>query len=115
MDELLRRLIEAIDESERIARYVMSDYALHGPDWSVLSTGVVDIVDDLVPVGDGPLAEYIAHHDPAATLRRCAADRYLVDELSGMARRADSSSDALDALAALVISKLAESYGIEES
>jgi len=48
---------------------------LQARDWSVPSTGVVDLGDDLLPTGDRDVAEHIALHDPAAVLRRVAADR----------------------------------------
>jgi hypothetical protein len=39
----------------------------------------VQLGDELLPTGDGPLAEHIAHHDPAAVLADIAAKRAILD------------------------------------
>jgi len=53
---------------------------LQARDWSVPSTGVVDLGDDLLPTGDRDVAEHIAMHDPVAVLSRVAADRQILAE-----------------------------------
>jgi len=72
-----------LDERERAARFVLSDYAHHEAAWSVPSTGVVDIgegsiADETILTGDGPLAEFIADNDPAFVLADVAAKRRLL-------------------------------------
>ena len=76
--DLAARILAAVDDAERAARYVLSDYAAHDAAWTVPSTGVIQLGDDLLATADGPLAEHIARHDPAAVLRRCAADRRIL-------------------------------------
>lgn len=68
-----------LDEDERTARFVLSSYAGHEPDWDVPCTGVVQTGGELVPTGDGPLAEHIARHDPARVLRAVEAKRRILD------------------------------------
>lgn len=114
MDDLVQLLREAIDETERIARAAVGDSVFDGtgivtgPRWSVamLSTS----------------AWHIAHHDPAAVLRRCAADRKILDmwkpdpvddlvaEFDGFRSCSDSCPPQIGAY---ILAALAEGYGIE--
>lgn len=95
-DSLVARLREAIDETQRIAQAAVGfDY------------GVKDWADD----GD-PVNVHIARHDPAAVLRRCAADRKLLDWLVMCEDKAlDNNWWSLDVNVA--IEALAEAYGVE--
>lgn len=79
MDELIAFLRAQLDKRERAARYVLSDYAEHEASWDVPSTGVVQLGDDLVPTGDGPLAEFIADNDPEFVLADVAAKRRILE------------------------------------
>lgn len=100
-DSLVARLREAIDETQRIAQAVRADGwhedVAKAEGWNEYNEGV---------------REHILRHDPAAVLRRCAADRKLLDWLVMCEDRAlDNNWWSLDVNAA--IGMLAEAYGIE--
>lgn len=77
--ERLAWLRAQVDEDERAARWVLGDYAQHEETWDVPSTGVVQVGDDLIPTGDGPLAQFIAGHDPGRELAEVAFKRRILD------------------------------------
>jgi hypothetical protein len=50
------------------------------PDWPQPCTAAVDVGEDWpITTEGGPIAEHIAVHDPASVLRRCAADRKILE------------------------------------
>lgn len=50
------------------------------PDWPQPATAVVDTGEDWpITTEAGPIAEHISDNDPAAVLRRCAADRKILE------------------------------------
>jgi hypothetical protein len=101
-----------LDERERAARFVLSDYAQHEATWTVPSTGVVDIgeggiADAMILTGDGPLAEFIADNDPAFALADVAAKRQLI-EVYEQACRSAVSADPAQRLSAQISLTIAE-------
>lgn len=106
MPDLVSRLLEAIAETERLAQACL--YAPHAGTWTSDSDTVWIVIpaddrwsDDLnheddveVATTDDTMhrpfhfewAKHIAHNDPSSVLRRCAADRKLVD-LHGIIHR----------------------------
>lgn len=78
MEELVARIREALDETERIARAAKGEaWELHRDSRVVTAVG-----DDDAFRGHGykvEFAEHIAHNDPARVLRRVAADRKILD------------------------------------
>lgn len=141
--DLIERLRAAIDETERVALA-----ATPGP-WRVDSEDYAEIIygnDDMVSVVSGGRwgdeasvfdstadAIHIARHDPASTLRRCAADRKilelhvpvilhaghpLVPPVAGATRRVCRSCSPMvgsadDSWPCPTLLALAEAYGIE--
>lgn len=115
MNDLIAAIRGAIDETERIATEAV------GPDWQT------DVAADS---GWNSYREHvrshILRHDPAAALRRCAADRrildQIVDEANGLDmsvdldRRVGSRDEAEEPyLGNVLVRLLAEGYGIEVS
>lgn len=106
--DLIERLRAAIDATERIAQAASGDSVFDG-------TGIVT-----GPRGSAVLlstaARHIARHDPASVLRRCAADRKILDWLAeghcnhGFSGHLLSPADPDD-----VRDALAEAYEIEEN
>ena len=98
MPDLHGWIIQQIDEAERLAHRAAELCGCHppAPSWSFRdgdepTDGRILIVDDPHPdlkrkIGrrwNGSyeglfMAEHIAHHDPAAVLRRCTADRRIL-------------------------------------
>lgn len=78
MTDIAQFLAARLAEDENCARLVLSDYGGHVPNWQVPSTGVLVVGEDLHPLGDGPLVEHIARHDPARVLAEVAAKRAIV-------------------------------------
>lgn len=87
VDDLVVRLLAAIEETERLAQAAAKDTE-HG--WSAGDEYLSDYVTTVeygsaVVVGpysgymSWELRRYIARHDPASVLRRCAADRKLIE------------------------------------
>jgi hypothetical protein len=74
--ELYDWIIQQIDAAEHQARAAAEFQAL---EWSCPSTGVVDLGAELIATGDRDVAYHIVRHDPAAVLRRCAADRKILE------------------------------------
>lgn len=75
-------LLARIAEDEALAEDTLGAYARHSSSWGTPSTGVVDLgdpdVDGLIPFGDGPVAEHVAHWDPARVLAECEAKRAII-------------------------------------
>jgi hypothetical protein len=69
-------ITQQIDKTEHQARAAAE---LQAPQWTCPSTGVVDLGDDLIATGDRDVAYHIALHDPAMVLRRCTADRKILE------------------------------------
>lgn len=107
--DLAARLLAAIEETERVARA-----ATDGP-WTAYATrgvfaGVLD--RDWVAGTDPAEAEHIARHDPAAVLRRCEADRRIVEYCE--MTLTDKLSEAPEScMADSVLEYLADGYGLE--
>ncbi|WP_027930682.1 DUF6221 family protein [Amycolatopsis thermoflava] len=87
MSDIRDRLIAAIDETEHIANAAAEkareDYgdSRTGLHWIGIG-GTLEAVDD--PAGRASaefdkVGYHVAHHDPASVLRRCAADRKLLE------------------------------------
>lgn len=86
-DDLVARLRAAIDETERIARACEPGVDFHASE-DPTKPGTFDAeayesgsLGNFVQVGqaDVPFVAHIVRHDPAAVLRRCAADRKILD------------------------------------
>ena len=77
MPDLHGWITQQIDKTAHQAERAAELQAL---EWSCPSTGVVDFGDDLIATGDRDVAYHIALNDPAAVLRRCAADRKILAE-----------------------------------
>lgn len=75
-------LLARIADDEAYALDAIGEYARHSASWGTPSTGVVDLgdpdVDGLIPFGDGPVAEHVAHWDPARVLAECEAKRAII-------------------------------------
>lgn len=97
-DDLAARVLAAIEETEQIAREAIGPggnprigtagqwnaYLEGGDDgWAIESD---DAAGASCIVGAETMASHIAHHDPAATLRRCEADRKIVERYQVAAR-----------------------------
>jgi len=69
-------ITQQIDRREGLAKRA----AHYGrPDWPQPATAVVDTGEDWpITTEAGPIAEHISDNDPAAVLRRCAADRKIL-------------------------------------
>jgi hypothetical protein len=81
-NDLAARVLAAIDETERIALHAHGDtWTAHG--WHLVKSSdgeeVVTVGDSGGGVYDDPTANHIAGNDPATVLRRCAADRKIVE------------------------------------
>jgi hypothetical protein len=75
--DLHRWINQQIDQREDLAKRA----AHYGrPDWPQPCTAAVDTGEDWpITTEAGPIAEHIAMHDPAAVLRRSAADRKILE------------------------------------
>ena len=125
MTTLAARVLEAIEAAVRVA-----NSASGGP-WTIRNLGrhdqaaVVADTGERTPVGlpVGPLgadlhtakavadARHIAHNDPAAVLRRCAADRRIVETYLAICEAPEIHADAFAAMTS-VLKDLAEGYGV---
>lgn len=84
--DLAARILEAIDRTEEIARAVDDNSAPWDGQWKSQYGLVVRTYNgwvlvhgtDAAPLRTG-LARHIAHNDPATVLRRCAADRRILN------------------------------------
>ena len=76
MPDLHSWTAQQIDKTEHQARLAAE---LQAPQWTCPSTGVVDLGVDLISTGDRDVAYHIALHDPDNVLRRCAADRKILN------------------------------------
>jgi hypothetical protein len=76
MPDLHDWITQRVNETEHGARAATELQAL---DWSCPSTGVVDLGSDLLATGDRDVAYHVVRHDPAAVLRRCTADRKILE------------------------------------
>lgn len=118
-EDLVARVLAAIDETERIAQAAEERHpspwrADRGPGALGLPTGTW--LDDSENVGaaaaDGShMAAHLIRQDPHAVLRRCAADRKIVAEVCGLSVGV-LKHDLVASLGDLVLSLLAEGYGI---
>jgi hypothetical protein len=85
-EDLTAQLLAAIEETERIASAATKGpWEYHSSQYRVVNgdgLGVVSQRDYALPVLDGD-GRHIAHHDPQAVTRRCAADRKIVELHSG--------------------------------
>lgn len=79
MDDLTAFLIAGLDEDEQFAVNAAGDSEGTYADWSTSATGVVDVVDDLIPTNDSDIAIHIARHDPARVLRDVEAKRRILE------------------------------------
>lgn len=113
MTDLVAAIRAALDETERIARACWPGVDFHASE-DPSNPGTFDVeayesgsLGNFVEVGRvaAPFAEHIARHDPAAVLRRCAADRELIEMYE--ARGGDLAT--LEA----VFEVIAEAYGVE--
>lgn len=102
MSDLVSRLLAAIEEAERIAQDT-ADVA--GPDWHsepcdsdqceghIRSERKGDLIACQPYEGGGmaaiPIGPHIARNDPDAVLRRCAADRELVEKYREIVAESD--------------------------
>lgn len=135
MSDLTTRLLAAIGETERIARAaiaaleddeveaaawkadnVYGDDSGHPTEFDVWFGYIPDdstIVRFYVQHSD--VARHIALHDPASVLRRCAADRKIVEGCQETLLAVADGSEDYDAgvVARFVLHTLAEGYGIE--
>lgn len=76
MPDLHGWITQQIDRREDLAKRAANYGRL---DWPQPATAVVDIGEDWpLTTEAGPIAELISEHDPAAVLRRCAADRRIL-------------------------------------
>lgn len=76
MTDLVSRLLEAIGEVERLAKFEDEDFRTHRDSWHTRACGY----------GQGELLEECDCPVPSSVLRRCSADRKLVD-LHGIVHR----------------------------
>ncbi|MGW3321103.1 DUF6221 family protein [Streptomyces virginiae] len=92
MPDLHDWISQQIDERESLARQA----SLNGADWTVdLPMSAIRANDGFaVATSSGTWAWHIAANDPAAVLRRCAADRKILARHSVDPRRADWPSEA---------------------
>jgi hypothetical protein len=102
VDDLSTRLLTAIEETERLAGYRDDDWRTDPDSWHTRSCGY----------GQGELMDDCGCEVPAAVLRRCAADRTLV-EIAAHSLTAPGSKAAAT-LARIVIRQLAEGYGLSD-
>ena len=85
--DLVRQILAAIEETERLARAVVSTINPTTGEWVAAGEHGTEIRDSrghLVVKHSWP--DEIAHitrHDPASVLRRCTADRALIAEVTG--------------------------------
>lgn len=82
MSDLIARLRAAIDAAEREATAAQADMAEEGWSWK----GAVDRVWKRCGYDAQGIFDVIERHDPAAVLRRCAADREILDLREGTAQ-----------------------------
>lgn len=81
-DDLAGRLLAAIEETERIA-HAAGGEAWHRPDPIALPSLIVGQDEHIVSYDEEDAeSPHIVRHDPAAVLRRCAADRRIVGAYS---------------------------------
>jgi uncharacterized protein DUF6221 len=119
-DDLATRLLAAIENTERIARECAQEDARHPSETLPLNKHL------RYPYPER-LARCIhdAHHQPGMVLRRCAADRKIVDEYQAAIeardgcelRPADPARDEYDTevrVLARIVRIVAEGYGLTE-
>lgn len=77
MPDLHGWITQQIDRRENLAERA-AQYGRR--DWPQPATAVVDVGDSWpITTEAGPIAEHISVHDPAAVLRRCEADRRILN------------------------------------
>jgi hypothetical protein len=122
--DLSSLLLAAIEEAERLARSASAETEAEWSPGGDLSDGVSTVVTG-APVVGGPyghlaevVREHIARHDPASVLRRCAADRKIVEFWSlAYSKFSDFPHPEWDRIrsnARWTIRKIAEAYGIAD-
>ena len=82
--DLIAFLRARLDEDEWSARHAFADHNSATPNWCEPTTGVVDTggpgIEDLIAIGDGPIARHVARHDPARVLAEVDAKRRIIDD-----------------------------------
>lgn len=82
MADLVAFIRARLDEDEWHARHAFADHNSAGPNWREATTGVVDTggpgIDDLIAIGDSPIARHIAHNDPGRVLADVDAKRRII-------------------------------------
>lgn len=120
VDDLTTSLLAAIDKTEKIAREVAADV---GPTWSADESGVIS----KHPSGErygliqplwAPLRDYLAAQDPETALRRCDADRRIVQHFQVIENLVNDPNHRFVSPAALtalrpVINRLVEAYRLD--
>lgn len=85
-EDLVARLLAAIDDTARIAREATAESG--DSHWSSESRHLGD--------GLGGVRRHIAHNDPQAVLRHCAAEREIIDEYRACVAERDDYADNVD-------------------
>lgn len=125
-DNLAARLLAAIAETEQIARSSLADSWTVSNYHEVITSApvsdnlVVAIGDSGGGVYDVDTAAHIAHNDPPTVLRRCEADRKMVELYQRLVVEDDNTTDdeyrwTTDARVTAVLAclrLLAEGYGV---
>ncbi len=122
-EDLSSRILAAIDETEKIATIADDRSGLPPTTWiTELSRSgkwrILREADDMEPIGyisDGRWEDqHIVRHDPAAVLRRCAADRKILAHCASAITATAVSSPDCFSLAEWVLDRLADAYGIQD-
>lgn len=111
MSDLVSRVLEAIAEAERDALEVPETKRIW---WGQVVESVV-LDDDgwlIVRPVSSSYVQHVARHDPAAVLRRCAADRRAISMCQVSIENHDRGSSG-HVLALVVLTHIAEGYGLE--
>jgi Family of unknown function (DUF6221) len=131
MNDLVERLLDAIGETEKIAcvaagtrtgSWEVEEFEPTHVDAVPASTWVDDGDEGIAAVNGSYRASHIAHNDPTAVQRRCAADRKIIDLYRVGLDALSVAEGTILAGACKVrlgayekaVKALAEGYGIEE-
>ncbi|HEY1395008.1 DUF6221 family protein [Roseateles sp.] len=80
MTDLVARLREAIGETEQVAKDAeQENWRWYAEDKTVMTHGQDGEWEGYRTTGTRADAEHIARHDPTTVIRRCAADRKILD------------------------------------
>ena len=108
MTDLVSRLLEAIEQAERLAKFEDEDGRTHPDSWHTRSCGY----------GQGELMEDCDCEVSSSVLRRCAADRKIVEFWSlAYSKFSDFPHPEWDRIrsnARWTIRKIAEGYGLSD-